>query len=69
MSDLIFGHTWEEIQAIQQGTFCGRPVIGGQIAREVTEQDRRLLAEFGKDGLEQRQYFGTLDRLKAHGII
>lgn len=62
--DLIFGRTWEEIQAMQNGTYKPRTVdMSKSGKREPTERDRALLAEHGVAGLLEKKFLGTLDAL------
>ena len=62
--DKIFGHSWEDIQAMQQGTYNApkidltkRPTIAA------TDNDMKLLAEHGEQGLREMKYYGVMDRL------
>lgn len=56
---------WEAIQAAQQGKpFRPAPIDLSKPAKKpATDKDRELLAQFGADGLRERQMFGVLDRL------
>jgi len=56
------GLPWSTIQAMQQGTYRPAPFkITGK--KPATDQDQRLLAEHGEQGLRDRQLYGVLDRL------
>jgi hypothetical protein len=68
MNDYIFGHTWGEIQAAQQGGRLNKPVVM-QAPKTATEQDIELLKEHGLAGLTDKGFFGTIDRLKQAGLI
>lgn len=62
----IFGYTWEEIQAGQQGdmrAMRGSVDLSKPAKRPATEKDHALLAEHGADGLRRLGMFGVLDRL------
>jgi hypothetical protein len=66
MSKFIVGHTWEEIQAMQQGRYV-RPTIDTSKPGKApaTDADRKLLAEHGTvEALEAAGLHGVADRLK-----
>lgn len=68
-SDLIFGHTWEEIQAMQRGE-QRRAIDTGQSSLSfATRMDIELLRDKGLDWLENQSFFGVIDRLQNSGII
>lgn len=69
MSDLIFGHTWDEIDSAQRGKGFNRAAIKHTPNPTASEADAALLAEHGLKGLEDRQFFGVIDRLKTSGLI
>ena len=60
----IFGHSWNEIQAMQQKTHTPKTVnAAGSGKSPATEQDYKLLEEHGEQGLRERELYGVLDRL------
>ena len=67
MNEKIFGYTWDEIQAAQQGGRIGRRIDLSKPAPDyagtLLASDRALLAEHGEQGLRDRGYHGVLDRL------
>lgn len=68
MSDLIFGKTWEEIQDMQQKKY--RPKVATSSSLPMaTEDDVNLLRKYGLAGLEEKQFYGVIDRLKNSGIV
>ena len=72
MTDLIFGYTWEEIQAAQQGkplTHVPPGKTEGANAGPSLPGDIDLLTRLGLKELETRGYFGVIDRLARAGII
>lgn len=68
MTANIFGYTWDEIRAAQQGASLTRPVQH-QPRKTATADDLALLHQYGLDGLQRRQFFGVIDRLQAGGHI
>lgn len=69
MSNLIFGRSWEDIQAMQQGTYVAPTVNTRPGLAQATDNDRAQLAEHGQAGLEAKEFYGVLDRLKNSGLI
>ena len=70
--NLIFGYTWDEIQALQHKEKVRRIVVQGSVEAQdakYLEKDKALLAEFGEDGLIQKGFHGTLDRLRRAGLL
>lgn len=67
-SKKIFGYTWEEIQAMQQGKRVGKP-INSSSKPVATENDIKALGEYGIYGLIRKKFFGTLDRLETSKLI
>ena len=71
MSD-IFGYTWEQIQDAQQGKPF-RQFVTGPANSDLTEDrikaDLALLNELGLSGLESKQFYGVIDRLKRIGAL
>ena len=67
----IFGYTWGQIQAAQQGASLSRTVAitpcSGKTA--ASEGDIGMLAKHGLDGLESMQFHGVIDRLKTSGLF
>jgi hypothetical protein len=71
MSDLIFGYTWDQIQAAQQGESLGQIVpLQAKMAKDdiCTANDLELLEKHGIDGLIKKQFHGVLDRLERAGV-
>jgi len=70
MSDLIFGKTWEQIQAMQRGLcvteYADLSKPGGPA--KASESDLALLKEHGINGLESLGFYGVLERLRASGV-
>ncbi len=65
----IFGYTWAEIQAMQQGTYQ-RPILTGECVKPTaTEKDIAMLAELGEEGLRAQHFLGVLDRLRTSGLL
>ena len=60
----IFGHSWEDIQSMQQGTYVA-PKVDLSVKRTVaaTDNDMKLLAEHGELGLRELKFYGVMDRL------
>ena len=71
MSDLMFGYTWQEIKAAQQGKPLVRnlPPCNGDISDVCLPGDVDLLVRYGLKELETRGYHGVIDRLARAGII
>lgn len=65
----IFGYEWEEIKAMQNGTYKGRPIPPGDTRPRATEKDIEMLQELGIDKLKKMQFFGVLGRLRTSGYI
>lgn len=66
----IFGYSWDQIQAMQQGSYKGRPITGDMpTVKELLEKDKQLLAENGEQWLMDQQFNGTLDRLRKAEIL
>ena len=61
--DKIFGKSWDEIQAMQQGRHEYKKITGKPIYPMATDKDVELLEKHGMDGLTKLGYFGVLDRL------
>lgn len=68
MSDLIFGYDWNDIKAMQQKTYSP-PKIKETPRQSATEEDLKLFNEIGLEGLEKKQFYGVIGRLKNSGII
>ena len=66
---LIFGLTWEQIQAAQQGRPYHATISGPPEKPLATDTDKALLAQHGQAALEANQWYGTLDRLRNSGLI
>ena len=69
MSQTIFGHTWEEIDAAQRGGKLNRPIAVHTPNPTATQTDLDLLAQQGHEGLERKQFYGVIDRLKTSGLV
>lgn len=69
MSELIFGYTWEELDALQHGHRPNQNIIKHAPNPTATPNDKDLLAEHGRAGLESLQLFGVLDRLNTSGLL
>ena len=72
MPNLIFGYTFEEIQAAQQGMPLTRALpLAAQVAKEAlcTSEDMDLFNKHGETGLKEKQFYGVIDRLVRAGII
>ena len=72
MSDLIFGYTWDEIQAAQQGKPLRKKLPQKEPGAEhdvCLPGDVDLLTRYGLKELENRGYHGVIDRLTRAGII
>ena len=64
----IFGYSWEQIQAAQQGKQFRKTIDASKpINHTPTPQDLALLEKHGMDGLRDLQYFGVIDRLTRIG--
>lgn len=69
MSQKIFGYDWEDIQAMQQGTYKGKPIPPGDTRPRATEKDIKMLRELGYDALKEKQFYGVLGRLRTSGYL
>jgi hypothetical protein len=73
MPDLIFGYTWDEIRAAQQGKPLKREIPdripGAEKDNVFLPGDIELLTRYGIKELENRGYNGVIDRLAQAGII
>lgn len=69
MNDLIFGRTWEEIQAMQQGSYKPNLVSANKTLPMATQCDIELLRDKGIDYIKGNGLFGVIDRLQNSGII
>ena len=72
MDDLIFGYTWEQIQAAQQGKAlqCVVPLAAMAAKDDIcTKRDLDLFIEHGEKGLKEKKLFGVIDRLERAGIL
>lgn len=69
MSERIFGYDWEDIQRMQQRQY-NRPLTEGPLELpKATEEDKKLLQEFGEVALREKGLCGVLDRLFNSGLI
>ncbi len=69
MSDLIFGHTWDDIKSMQQGTYKPQVIKGPPNKPQATDNDKLLLEEIGLIELRKQNLWGVLDRLATSGLI
>ena len=70
--NLIFGYTWDEIRDAQQGKPLKRELPQKEPGAEddiCLPMDVSLLAGHGLIELENRGYYGVIDRLARAGII
>ena len=68
----IFGYTFDEIKAAQQGQRLGRAIDATkppQGAEKHLESDLKLLAQYGEAGLRDMGYMGVIDRLERGGHL
>ena len=60
----IFGRSWDDVQAMQQGTYKPQTIDTSTPSKQpATKKDHELLSKHGVDGLEEMGFFGVLDRL------
>jgi hypothetical protein len=60
----ILGHSWEDIQKMQQKEYTPPTVsLAGSGKKPPTEADYKMLEKYGEQGLRDMQYYGVLDRL------
>ena len=66
MENLIFGHTWQQIQRAQRGGHLSEKIdISKPPAIQLpTEKDLQLLEKHGFNGLEKLGFHGVLDRVR-----
>jgi hypothetical protein len=69
MNQLIFGRTWEQIQAMQQGTYKPRSITGPISKIEATDADIKMLSEIGIEEIKRQQLYGVIDRLITSQLI
>lgn len=67
MEKLICGYAWEDIQAMQQGTYKRQIAVGGKPT--ATQSDIEMLRDKGIDYIKGNGLFGVIDRLQNSGII
>lgn len=69
--DKIFGYTWEEIAAAQQGKPLSRQIPPRTSGYDdpCLPGDVDLLVQHGLNELENRGYHGVIDRLSRAGLI
>ena len=69
--ETIFGYTWEEIAKAQQGHSLGRTIAQRTpgFDNPCLPSDVDLLIRHGLKELENRKYYGVIDRLARAGII
>jgi hypothetical protein len=67
---LIFGYTWNEIKAAQQGARLEkRPPAKKETDSILLKGDVELLEQYGLKKLEKFGYFGIIDRLTRAGLV
>ena len=70
MNDSIFGYSFEDIRRAQQGgRLCRAIDLHNPAISQASDSDRALLAEHGAQGLRDRGFFGTIDRLETAGLM
>ena len=68
--DTIFGYSFDDIKRAQQGgRLCREIDLNAPAMRQVSDSDRALLAEHGAQGLRDRGFFGTIERLEGAGLM
>ncbi len=68
--DTIFGYSFDDIKRAQQGgRLCRAIDLNAPAMMQVSDSDRALLAEHGVQGLRDRGFFGTIDRLETAGLM
>ena len=68
--DTIFGYSFDDIKRAQQGGRLYRAIdLNAPAMMQVSDSDRALLAEHGEQGLRDRGFFGTIERLEAAGLM
>lgn len=69
--DNIFGYTFEEIQAAQQGAPLGRKIDASKPVDDAGhhETDLKLLEQYGETTLRKMGYLGVIDRLARGGYL
>ncbi len=68
--DTIFGYSFNDIKRAQQGGRLCRVIdLDSPAMMQVSDSDRALLAEHGAQGLRDRGFFGTIDRLETAGLM
>ena len=69
MTNKILGYDWEDIQAMQQGTYQ-RETLPNEIVKPVaTQEDIELLESEGLAWIESQGLYGIIDRLKTSGLL
>jgi hypothetical protein len=68
-NNLIFGKTWEEIQAMQKGNYKAKTVSSNIVLPMATQCDIEMLRDKGIDYIKGNGLFGVIDRLQNSGII
>lgn len=69
MNSLIFGYSWEEIQAMQNKQYRPETVSGKPNKQKANSQDAELLRTHGEKGLIDKGFYGVIDRLKNSGMM
>ena len=67
---LIFGYTWDEIQAAQRGKPLGT-VVNPRTNKNCpcTQDDVDLLIKYGPQKLRDLGYYGVIDRLQRAELM
>ena len=70
MESTIFGYTWDQIVAAQQGKQF-RPYIAmdGEGRKPANKEDVELLMTNGLEKLKEMGFNGVIDRLTTSGLI
>ncbi len=68
MNGNIFGYSWEQIQAAQQG----KPLISKPLTKTMslcTQDDIDLLVKYGPQKLRDMGFYGVIDRLQRAELM
>lgn len=59
----IFGYSWEQIKAKQQGERVAPIDLSKPAKKPATDKDKALFAQHGEQGLRKLELWGVIDRL------
>lgn len=65
----VFGYDWEQIRQAQQGDSSALRRRPNGRTPEVTDADKKMLADLGEAEIRKRELFGVIDRLERAGLI